>query len=949
MKTPLLKRKLFNFFSAFLLLFMTSPVLAQLAAWNPAGLSSYGPSPWAPTSSNASLTVGGLTRGAGIGLTGSPAASAWGGVNWAGAANQDATFTVAANPGFSVSYSTFNLSYRRSNTGPNAGTFEYTFGSSTTYTVISAINNFTSTVTSGVLITPINLSGVADLQNVPPGTVVKFRIFPTGGSSVGTWYVSGVNGMSINGTVAPIASTFSTSIIQTASVSCNGQSNAALTANVTGGTMPYTYSWTPSVSSSSVATGLAAGVYTCLVTSATSATAMSTYTVTEPAVLSSSISAQNNVSCHGGSNGSATVSVTGGTAPYTYSWTPAVGTASVVNALSANNYTLNITDAHNCTLPQFLMITEPAILNVTANASSLSVCNGSTVSLTGGGATTYTWTGGVTNGVAFSPSATTVYTVNGTDGSGCTGLSVISVTVNALPTLTVQALPSSTVCAGASVSLTGTGANTYTWTGGVTNGVSFSPSATSVYTVTGTSANGCTNTAVQAITVNTLPVITASVSPSATLCAGATATLTGGGATTYTWTGGVTDGISFSPSATTVYTVTGTSANGCTNTAVQTITVNTLPVITTSVSPSATLCAGTSATLTGGGATTYTWTGGVTNGASFSPSASTIYTVNGTGLNGCNSSTVIAVTVNAMPSLTVQATPSFSVCLGTAVTLNGSGATTYTWTGGVTNGVSFTPATSATYTLTGASANGCTNTAVRSLTVNSLPTVTATASNSVICNGSPVTLSGAGASTYSWTSGVTNGAPFNPSATLSYTVTGTDVNGCSNTAVKTITVNALPALGATTNKAQICAGQTATITALGALTYTWSTNQNTAAIAVTPSITTTYTVSGTSANGCIGTVAFTQNVSPCTGIESLSNNVVEIKSYPNPNTGTFTIESNAGMKLGLINNLGELVRMIELDETNGYRNTIEGLSSGIYILTGQANHNPVNQKIIVTQ
>ena len=123
MKTPLLKRKLLCFFSVFLLLLTTSPLLAQqLAYWNPAGLSGYGPSPWAPTTTNGSLTVGGLTRDAGVGLSGTAAGNAWGGVNWVGGSNQDATFTVAATPGFSVSYGTFNLSYRRSSTGPNAGT-----------------------------------------------------------------------------------------------------------------------------------------------------------------------------------------------------------------------------------------------------------------------------------------------------------------------------------------------------------------------------------------------------------------------------------------------------------------------------------------------------------------------------------------------------------------------------------------------------------------------------------------------------------------------------------------------------------------------------------------------------------------------------------------------------------------------------------------------------------
>lgn len=718
----------------FFVLIFTSSVHGQIAAWNPTGLSNYGPSPWAPTTTTANITVGGLTRGAGVVSTGgSPLANCWGGLNWTGGATEDVTFTLTADPGYAVSISTLTLSYRRSNTGPGAGSLEYTFGSSsTTYTVITPVA-FTNTISTAAM-TPVNLSGIPDLQNVPAGTVIKFRLQVTGGSAVGSWYIAGSAGMKLGGTVTSTGSAFTSSITQTAPILCHGQAAATLSVTATGGTLPYTYSWSPSGGTSDVASNLAAGVYTCVVTSASSATTMSTYTVTEPAALSSTLSAQVNVSCFNGSNGSATYTVNGGTAPYTYTWSPSGGNAAAATNLSAGTYTLAMTDANNCTLSSSLSITQPAAVSLTATASSPAICNGSTVTVNATGAGTYTWTNGISNGVAFSPTATATYTVNGTDAGGCIGSAVVSVTVNPLPVVSVSASPSPTVCSGSPVTLTGNGATTYTWTGAVVNGVAFTPTSSASYTVTGATANGCTNTAVGAITVSALPSLSASISPSV------------------------------------------------------------------------------------------------------------------------------------------------AVCAGSPVTLTGSGATTYTWTGGVMNGVAFTPTSSASYTLT-----------------------------------------------------------------------GTAANGCSSTTVKSVTLNALPALGATTNKATLCVGQTASLTASGAVSYTWSTTQQTAVIAISPTITTSYTLSGTGANGCTGNLVIIQNVSPCTGFEDITATGPAIRFYPNPNNGSFTIVSEDDMDLSLVNSLGALVKTISLSGGNDHRLQMEGLAPGIYFLVCSQGSQSMVQKVVVTE
>jgi len=217
----------------------------------------------------------------------------------------------------------------------------------------------------------------------------------------------------------------------------------------------------------------------------------------------SATTSQTNIACYGGT-GFASVSASGGTPGYTYSWTPAGGTGATSTALTAGNYTCTIKDATMATLTKTFTITQPAPLVVGATASppSAVICKGAPVSLSGTGASTYTWTGGVVNGVAFNPTTTATYTVTGANASACTNTAVITVTVNALPVVAATS-SNSVICAGSGATLTATGAGSYTWsTGGTTAGIVVSPTVTSSYTVTGMNANGCTAVAVVTQTVS---------------------------------------------------------------------------------------------------------------------------------------------------------------------------------------------------------------------------------------------------------------------------------------------------------------------------------------------------------------------------------------------------------------------------------------------------------------
>lgn len=174
-----------------------------IVIWNPAGLSSYGPSPWAPTTKNENLTVTGLTRGSGIGTGGTAATSAWGGAMTAQStassavtANQFITFELTPNNGYTTSLSTLNLTYRRSDTGPKQGLLQYAINNEA-YSDVSSLTFAAGN--SGASISPIDLSSITSLQDVSNTSTIRFRLVLYDNTG-GTWYVYN-SGLVISGYV----------------------------------------------------------------------------------------------------------------------------------------------------------------------------------------------------------------------------------------------------------------------------------------------------------------------------------------------------------------------------------------------------------------------------------------------------------------------------------------------------------------------------------------------------------------------------------------------------------------------------------------------------------------------------------------------------------------------------------------------------------------------------
>ncbi|GIV42683.1 MAG: hypothetical protein KatS3mg034_1993 [Vicingaceae bacterium] len=347
--------------------------------------------------------------------------------------------------------------------------------------------------------------------------------------------------------------------------------------------------------------------------------------------------------------------------------------------------------------------------------------------------------------------------------------------------------------------------------------------------------------------------------------------------------------------------------NGCRDTDTVVVNVNPLPTVT--ASSNSPICEGQTLNLsvnTTSGAT-YSWSGpngftstqqnpSITNATT---TASGTYTVTVTGPNGCSNSGSVSVTVNPLP--TVTASSNSPICEGQTLNLsvNTTSGATYSWSGpnGFTSTqqnpsiANATTTASGIYTVTVTGPNGCSNSGSVSVTVNPLPTVTAS-SNSPICEGQTLNLSvnTTSGATYSWsgpngfTSTQQNPSITNATTTASgtYTVTVTGANGCSNSGSVSVTVNPLPTVTASSNS-PICEGQTLNLsvnTTSGA-TYSWngpngftSTQQNPSIANATTTASGTYTVTVTGPNGCSNSGSVSVTVNPLPTVTASSNSPI---------------------------------------------------------------------------
>jgi gliding motility-associated-like protein len=443
-------------------------------------------------------------------------------------------------------------------------------------------------------------------------------------------------------------------------ISCFGQCTGTATATPNNGTAPYTYLWSPGGGTTSSATGLCAGTYTITVIDAAPDTATAIVTITQPAVLTASITSTA-AGC-GNNNGTATVTAGGGTPAYTYSWNPGGGTSSLATGLAPGNYTATVTDANGCTQTQTVTVTSGNTLSVTVSSTQAgcAVNNGTATAIpnTGTSPYTYSWNNGQTSQISTGLSAGT-YTVSVIDAGGCTATETVTVT-SAISSVSVTVSSTPTGCTVNNGTATANGSNgtapySYSWNNGQTSQTATGLAAGN-YTAAVTDANGCTQTQTVSVTSNSALTLTVTSTQAGCTVNNGTATATGNNGTapySYSWNNGqstqTATGLAIGN-----YTATVTDANGCTQTQTVSVTQTTGPSASAAAVPNS-ISSGDSTTLSASGGISYSWapSAGLNNTSAAnpvaSPTATTTYCVYVFDANGCFDSSCVTVFIIPEP------------------------------------------------------------------------------------------------------------------------------------------------------------------------------------------------------------------------------------------------------------------------------------------------------------
>lgn len=294
-------------------------------------------------------------------------------------------------------------------------------------------------------------------------------------------------------------------------------------------------------------------------------------------------------------------------------------------------------------------------------------------------------------------------------------------------------------------------------------------------------------------------------------------------------------------------------------------TAPTIPVV--SAGNDVTICDGGAVTLTASGADTYQWNNnaGTNASATVSPPQTTVYTVTGS-VNGCTASD--QVTVSVSDDLVITVSPDVAICEGESTTITASGGDSYSWNNNLGAGATHTvsPSVTTTYVVSATDVNGCTGTNQTVVTVHPNPLVSA--ANVSTCESEPVDVVASGAQTYVWSpsvflnSGNGSQVTFTPGSSTTYTVVGTDNNGCEGSAIVSVTVSPNPVIEAGNNVSE-CEGNSIVLSATGAGTggnYVWTNNVVNGVPFTPPAGTTVYSVVAYTALGCVGTDSLIVNV-----------------------------------------------------------------------------------------
>ncbi len=668
-------------------------------------------------------------------------------------------------------------------------------------------------------------------------------------------------------------------------VLCFNDNNGSATVAVTGGTGQLQYQWSPSGGMLPTATGLAAGLYSVLVTDANNCTVSATFNITQPNVLNVTSGTVVDLNCYGEQNGQATVLATGGTGPYQYLWSPSNFTTATVSGLSSGSHTAIVTDTHGCLQNLSVNISEPQQLISTVTTGDVS-CNGksdgsASVNIIGGtGPYSYAWNpSGISlpnlnNLIAGSYSATI------TDSHGCTTFS--QGIVNEPSAITVTNNTINTVCGQSqgSATLQVSGGNppyNYLWNPGGMSTPAINNLSAGSYTATITDSRQCSYSATIGISNFNGPIVNIA-SASNVNCQGgndgqaSVNVSSGSGPYVFQWSPSGGNSAAASNLIAGNYIVQVTDLNQCITSIPVIITEPQALSIAANVTPA--LCDGSSdgiatANVAGGVSPyQYIWSSGSTTAVANNLAAGP-YSVSVTDNHGCTSS--YSVSIGQPPAISLNTSTTQANCNaqdGSAIVVAAGGSPTYNyqWSSGSTlSSANFLGA--GIYSVTVTDAHGCTASVSATVTELNGMTLSSNAVNTTCYGSSDGSISvlvtgGIMPLVYNWTPSTNNSSSINNLQAGSYSVNVLDVNGCSITSTISVGQPSQIITNFATNNVRCHGSGDGSIVAslsggTAPYTYSWNNGANTSSVNnLMPGI---YTVTVTDALGCNTNASATVN------------------------------------------------------------------------------------------
>ncbi len=769
-------------------------------------------------------------------------------------------------------------------------------------------------------------------------------------------------------------------------VKCKGESTGTATVTASGGTFGYTYQWLPSGGVNPTAANLAAGTYSVTVTDQNGCSTSSSATITEPATPLNLSSVHTNVNCFGGATGSATVTTTGGTPGYTYSWSPSGGSSPTESNLTAGVYIVTVTDTNNCVSNSSSIITQPVSgINLSTGHTNAN-CNGestgsATISATGGtGSYSYLWSpSGGTSAIASNLAAGT-YNVIVTDSLSCNATTSVAVTQPnpisiSFTRINVNCFGGATGTATA-IASGGTPGYAYSWTPSGGNAATASNLTAGTYTVTVTDLHNCvasTNT----IITQPLSALSAVSTHTNVNCNGGftgTAGVTASGGTsgyTYLWspTGGTSSTASNLVAGT--YTVTVTDVHGCFITSSSVITQPGIMSATTSSTNADCNQSNGNGSITVSGGTpgySYAWS---TIPVQSTPAATGLdagtYSVIVTDAHSCTRNFIVTVNDNSTLVVTVDTTINVNCYSGNngSASVSVSGGVpgySYSWFPSGGNSPTASNLFAGNYSAIITDSSGCISTALvqitqpDSLIANAGTDVSICNGESISIGGFPVASGGTLPYSYSWNpvtdlSSAIDSVPIaNPQTTTPYTITVTDHNNCIANSSVLVTVHPLPQIPVITQNSD-------SLSSTPAISYQWFLNANplsndTERVYI-PLVDGNYSVSITDSNGC-SVISIPYHFIGV-GIEEIKKRN-RLDLFPNPfhdkTTIVYSVDEPGDVLMEVYRLTGEKITtlMNQKQDAGIYRISFfpgeKNISKGIYLLRFRINNDLYRQLLL---